>query len=266
MQNDNICQFNKMRSSDLICEHLVYEKKNTQSKNTFTDPYIMGFITHGKCKITHGNNAYPAKVGDAFFITKNSRFSIKGDDELKYIYVSFSGRRADELAVRFGLTTPISIFDLSENATLITEFALNAVNRSTNNTDLYCESVLLYLLAHMEEKRDLSSNLLSNIIKHINDSFTEPEFSLGELAAELRYDAKYISFFFKKSMNVCFSQYLRDMRVKHAIFLMEQGITSVKNIAILSGFKDALYFSSVFKKEMGKSPSEYIQEINGSKS
>ena len=266
MQNDNICQFNNLRSSDLICEHLVYEKNNMQSKPTFTSQYIMGFITEGKCKIIQNNNTYSAKAGHAFFITKNSRFSIKGDDSLKYLYVAFYGRRADELTVRLGLTDGSCVFDLSENAPTITEFALNAINRSKNNTDLYCEAVLLYLLAHMEEKRSLANDLLSSIIKHINDSFTDPTFSLGEIASSLRYDAKYISFFFKKNMNVCFSQYLRDMRIRRSIFLMEQGITSVKNIAILSGFKDALYFSAVFKKEIGKSPSEYIQEINEIKS
>ena len=265
MQNDNICQFNKMRSSDLICEHLVYEKSNSQSKITYTDPYVMGFITNGKGKITCGNNTYSVKSGHAFFITKNSHFSIGGDEDFKYVYVSFYGRRADELAVRFGMTGGTYIFDLSERSALITEFVLYAINNSTSNTDLYCESVLLFLLAHMEEKRSLANDLLSSIIKQINDSFTNPEFSLGEIAARLRYDAKYISFFFKKNMNVCFSQYLRDMRIKRAIFLMEQGITSVKNIAILSGFKDALYFSAVFKKETGKSPSEYMQETNENK-
>jgi len=46
------------------------------------------------------------------------------------------------------------------------------------------------------------------------------------------------------------------------MFLIEQGIVSVKNVAILSGFQDALYFSKVFKDAVGISPKEYIESIN----
>ena len=42
---------------------------------------------------------------------------------------------------------------------------------------------------------------------------------------------------------------------------MEQGVASVKNVAILSGFEDALYFSKVFKQAEGITPSEYIKNI-----
>ena len=61
-------------------------------------------------------------------------------------------------------------------------------------------------------------------------------------------------------MGWLFTQYLRDLRIKRSIFLIEQGINSVKSIAILSGFSDALYFSTVFKQSVGLSPRDYIQQ------
>ena len=54
---------------------------------------------------------------------------------------------------------------------------------------------------------------------------------------------------------------LKNTRIQHATFLMEQGITSVKNVAFLSGYKDSLYFSNVFKKTVGTAPSEFIKGI-----
>ena len=54
-----------------------------------------------------------------------------------------------------------------------------------------------------------------------------------------------------------FSEYLRLVRVKHAVMLIENGVTSVKNVASLSGFSDPLYFSKVFTESVGVSPSEY---------
>ena len=49
------------------------------------------------------------------------------------------------------------------------------------------------------------------------------------------------------------------MRLKYAVSLFDYGLDSVKNVAILSGFADPLYFSSVFKESIGISPREYIE-------
>ena len=100
-----------------------------------------------------------------------------------------------------------------------------------------------------------------------NDRFTEADFSLSLLAAELGYDAKYLSALFKKKRGIAFTQHLRDLRVRHALFLMEQGVVSVKNVAILSGFADPLYFSKIFTMSEGISPKDYIKkmELNNEK-
>ena len=42
---------------------------------------------------------------------------------------------------------------------------------------------------------------------------------------------------------------------------MQQGITSVQNVAALSGYRDPLYFSRVFKKKMGVSPTQHIRQL-----
>jgi AraC-like DNA-binding protein len=46
---------------------------------------------------------------------------------------------------------------------------------------------------------------------------------------------------------------------------MEQGVVSVKNVSLLSGFRDALYFSKVFTTEEGISPKAYIKQVEESK-
>ena len=60
-------------------------------------------------------------------------------------------------------------------------------------------------------------------------------------------------------MGVGYTEYLRTYRIKYAVSLFEHGIDSVKNVALLSGFTDPLYFSTVFKKHIGSSPKNYIK-------
>jgi AraC-like DNA-binding protein len=71
---------------------------------------------------------------------------------------------------------------------------------------------------------------------------------------------------FREKMGVLYSEYLRSLRLKHAVLLMDHGIDSVKNVALLSGFNDPLYFSTVFRKSTGVSPKEYMAKLQDSPS
>ncbi|MBQ9769648.1 MAG: helix-turn-helix transcriptional regulator, partial [Clostridia bacterium] len=61
--------------------------------------------------------------------------------------------------------------------------------------------------------------------------------------------------------NTGYSEYLRTIRIKYAVSLFNHGIDSVKNVALLSGFSDPLYFSTIFRKEIGVTPTEYKNNI-----
>lgn len=258
----NICRLSEVISSDLICPDFVYEKTDIQSRETFTDKYILAFISDGGGILTAFGKEHSVKEGYAFYVEKNSRFSIKGDGDLAYFYVSFYGRRADELIERFALSDTNCVFDLSEHKERLVSMLLDLLEKATGDkADILGECGLLYLISHLDSKEREASSLLNDILDLTCRSFTSPSFSLATLSRELNYSAKYLSFYFKKSKGVCFGEYLRTLRTKHAVFLMEQGITSVKNIALLSGFSDALYFSKVFKQEIGRSPKEYIEML-----
>ncbi len=260
----NICSLSEVISSDLICPDFVYEKTAIQSSETFTDKYILAFISEGSGVLTAFGKEHSVKKGTAFYVEKNSRFSIKGDLDLTYFYISFYGRRADELIERFNLSKENCVFDLSEHCERITDTLLDLLKKaSVGKTDLLGECGLLYLISHLDSRERETNGLLHDILDLTSRSFTSPTFSLASLSRELNYSSKYLSFFFKKSKGVCFGEYLRTLRIKHSLFLMEQGITSVKNIALLSGFSDALYYSKVFKQEIGRSPKEYIEMLGG---
>ena len=263
MENNNICKVTDIISGDLICTDFVYEETDVQSSQTFAHNYVLGFIISGVGVMTQSNNEVPLAKGNAFFIPKHTYFSIKGEKDFTYFYISFYGRRADELTERFGLSDRFCVFELNDRYEQLLSFEMDCLKRATDeNSDILAECGLLYLLSHLDAKKRKSDSLLYNILGLTNQNFTDSSFSLTVLSQMMGYDTKYLSFFFKKSKGICFSQYLRDIRIKHSIFLMEQGITSVKNIALLSGFGDALYFSKIFKKEIGKTPKEYISHIS----
>ena len=118
----------------------------------------------------------------------------------------------------------------------------------------------MYSFSRLTGTKNKNENIVNMALSIMEEEFNDPSLSLASVADMLGYNAKYLSHSFKEKIGVGFSQYLRTIRIKHAVFLMEHGVDSVKNIAFLCGFTDPLYFSSVFKEALGISPKEYMQQ------
>ena len=260
MVEKNICKFNLNRSSDLVCSNFVYETKNTLAEHRTSDKYLLGLVISGEGRLVKSGKSFGLKEGSLFLVQRDECFCIEGFSGFEYCYIKFLGRRALELIERSDVSEDSCVFNGYGE---MKDFWLDCLhNADDSNVDLLAESVLLYSMAHLRLTVKKHGNLLTKMLMITDDKFTEATFTLSALAEELGYDAKYLSFLFKREKGVAFTQYLRDMRLKHAIFLMEQGVVSVKNTAILSGFDDALYFSKIFKKYTGKAPKEYIEDLH----
>ena len=122
----------------------------------------------------------------------------------------------------------------------------------------------LYTLSRFSNAAVERDGAVSRIVEYIEKNFSSAAFSVSEMASDLGYNVKYISHLFKSEKGMGINEYLRNLRINHAVFLFDHGIDSVKNVALLSGFSDPLYFSSVFKKQIGVSPKEYKEGIGHS--
>jgi two-component system response regulator YesN len=78
-----------------------------------------------------------------------------------------------------------------------------------------------------------------------------------DMAAHLHLNASYFSRFFKRLAGVNFTDYVNQYKINLAIAMLKQEHETVENVAYTIGFSDRAYFSKVFKKYSGKSPSEY---------
>ncbi|MBT2289571.1 response regulator [Paenibacillus albidus] len=80
---------------------------------------------------------------------------------------------------------------------------------------------------------------------------------LTQLAKRFNYNVSYFSELFKTKVGTSFIAYLTETRMAQAIHLLENTTLGLADIAELTGFSSASYFSSTFKKRFGQSPSDY---------
>ena len=260
--SETICIFNEQRSGDLICTDFVYETSNIQESTVHLESYVLGVVEGSEGSLLIEGVERKLSCGDIFFVPRNIPYRLRFLGDIAYYYIVFYGRRASELLARVSPSHTAAVFGAREEYKDILPFCRECIKKAElQSRDIFGEAVLLYILAHICGEAKPTDSLLSRMIEITHESYTSPSFSLATLAETLFYDAKYLSHHFKRQKGVGYVNYLRSLRLDHAVFLMEQGLASVKNIAILSGFSDSLYFSKVFKKEKGCSPSEYIASL-----
>ena len=254
----NICKFNFKASSDLTCTCFVREGTDAQCAPRRCSDYALHLVLGGCGQLVVNDHRYSLGKGDLFFTVQGDTVTIERGD-MEYAYIRFQGRRSAEYTERLGIDDGNCVFSGHEK---LIPFWSDCLSRATgDNLDLLSEAVLLYSLAELSPRKKEENDVIARVARITGESFSDPALSLSTVAAEIGYHDKYISALFKRQKGITYTQYLRELRIRHAVFLIEQGVVSVKNIAILSGFGDALYFSKVFKEAKGISPKEMIRRV-----
>lgn len=95
--------------------------------------------------------------------------------------------------------------------------------------------------------------------RYIIDHYAE-DISIDTLAAITGLNKNYFGALFKEAMGMTFRQFLTSIRLNRADTLLLISKNDIESIASRCGFTDVCYFSKVFKKKRGISPSQYRQQ------
>lgn len=99
------------------------------------------------------------------------------------------------------------------------------------------------------------------IVKRYIEEHSHEELSLDRLAELVDFTPMYLSKLFKDKLGVNYIDYLTECRIQHAKQLLKDPDKSLKEISFEVGYHEPNYFSKVFKKMCGQSPSEYRKQL-----
>lgn len=229
--------------------------------------YKMYYVCNGKGVLHTPGKAIPVKRGDIFFTFPAFPYSIESREDFQYLYISFVGLRGNRILEDIKIDKTNFVFRQSEE---VQEFWLKGISASAAVADWMSESVLMYTFAYLGErflarKEEPRVQQSVNLIKkYVDDHFAEKKFSLEDMSKQLSYNKKYISYVFKKHFGIGIIEYLNTIRIQNACTMIDQGFTSVTDIAYSCGYSDVQYFSKIFKQRMGVAPIYYIKSKEGS--
>lgn len=118
---------------------------------------------------------------------------------------------------------------------------------------------LRHMLRH--ERRDSAARLTERARAYIEEHYKENNLSADSLCRCLNVSAAYFSTIFKREVGMSFVAYLTKIRLEHALELLRTTEDKTYIIASRVGYMEPNYFSYVFKKQYGISPSKYRAEM-----
>jgi YesN/AraC family two-component response regulator len=105
-------------------------------------------------------------------------------------------------------------------------------------------------------------NVMEEIIAFLKEHYFE-DLSLVDVATRFHFDPTYFSKLFKAFNKESFIEYMTRLRIEKACDLLSNSNMKIHEIAELVGYENQRYFSQVFKKVTGYTPSDYREHMEG---
>lgn len=121
----------------------------------------------------------------------------------------------------------------------------------------YCDLVKRYSLADY-------SPTIRRVMEYIHFNLSS-KITLTALAKKHKLNPNYLSTQFNREVQQSLPEYITNYRISESCRLMQRTEATISQIAAAVGIYDTNYFSRVFKKKMGISPSEYHRILDESR-
>jgi len=264
--NTSVCNFLPVKKDigGIKAIRFVYETELPKLRQPFLHPYFALYLAmEGSATLHTEGISVPLKPGTLYFSFPGIPFSFADSENFTYTYITFIGTGANALLEQFDITPQNSVFP---GHTALCELFDSSVRRVTQkNANVLAESLILHALSFItgeEESSPLEAapdTVFETILNYVDSHYGDPAISLSSIGEIFSYSEKYLSALFKKNMKLGFNAYLRTLRIQRAQELLASQAGTLTEIAHACGYEDALYFSKVFKRHVGRTPSGYIR-------
>lgn len=228
------------------------------------------FVVKGKGYLLLNKEETCLQTGDMFVLYPREihYYHANPEDPWELMWVCFNGTSFEYMLNDIGITKDNCIFPGIVNQNL-KDMLGDIIDDLGTNPDsinqLYSVGTLCILLSRIQKA--IGNNNLSaenhqkqTVIEEVTN-FIESNYhmslNVNVLCEYINYSRSYLSRVFKAETGYTIPEYITHVRIKRAKLLFDETDLSIQEIAISVGFPDAFYFSKIFKKYTGFSPSTY---------
>ncbi len=148
---------------------------------------------------------------------------------------------------------------------LATEMSMDGKLSDDPSKKIHFQTIVMHAMCYihdnyenlLQSQRNDSQHIAMQVQDYIDNFYWHENLSLGKLADLVRYSPSHLNSMFRRHFKMPLHKYILDRRMAEAEKLLRGNDLLVGEVAARVGIADQLYFSRIFKKHFGISPSEY---------
>ena len=161
-------------------------------------------------------------------------------------------------AAQYGGVHPVYLDELSSRFAI----QLETLYRVSRLEALPAEMIYKYSLLVQNHSTRSYSPLIQRAVDLICLNLRD-DLSLSTLADRLSVNKTYLSTLFRRETGSTLTDFVTDRRISHGIYLLNTTSEPIQEIASVCGIADLSYFTKIFRRKKGMTPSQYREMIRG---
>lgn len=241
---------------------ITYENPSYEITRSCSKIFTVEYVISGEGHIEVNGKKYTAGAGDTYILLSGQNLHYYSDRINPWRKIWFNARGAflGETARVFGLDNK-TVFSGVNTQPYIERILGICENRelSADRINSLCAPVFteLAMFMYIEVNRDRKISEEAMILKSYIDMHTEENISIKALSKLIFRSESQTIRIFRQNFNKTPYDYLLENKINRAKTIILNTNMSIKETAYHLGFADEHYFSGIFRKKTGFSPTEY---------
>ena len=229
-----------------------FEKKEHHIER-FCSVNVLLMVYKGVLRFSENGEQVEVSAGEYYIQRKNCyQAGELASDAPHYLFVHFDGEWSDEP----GALPCRGTFDYSKLSELMRQ-----IDTASHRKYAYAEQqYLLHKLLLSLRQKTPSNTLADTLSKFVEENIAKIT-SLSDLCEAFHYSKNYVERLFHREFGVSPIQYINDVKIKKAMYLLETTSKPITAISEECGYFDYPYFYKRFVQKTGVSPSEWRKAI-----
>ena len=250
--------------------------------------HLLVYVIDGSASFRYSERAYEVKAGDWLLIPRDTFYTADTEDWCEYYYFHFTAdlapcgdtlpeskngwgngysvEPAEKAAESSSACCLADFVHVPDHSALMLPLCVKLHDRlyrfqpeAEYEFQLIFGQILLELSKLLRDSASLLSTVLVNrIAYHIHENVSKAV-TLTDLAQHFGVSKSYILKLFRQNFHTTVTVYINNVKLDHAAQLLVTSLMNINEISEFLGYSDPAYFSRLFKRRFGVSPSRYTQ-------
>ncbi len=232
---------------------LRFFEKNEHHVTRFCRDNVLLLVYDGVLRFSEDGERREVCAGEYYIQRKSCHQAGElASNAPKYLYVHFDAEWTDAPHA----LSHTGVFDHASLAVL-----MNRIDTASHEQALYSELQYLFLKLLLSLRVKPGKTPVAQKLSEYIESNIENISSLSDICREFNYSKNYVIRIFNRELGTSPFQYINDVKIKRAMYLLETTSRPIEEVARECGYADYAYFYKRFVKKTGFSPAKWRKQI-----